>query len=136
MPARRDRRTRSLIKQSSEMAFAIPQVLAHRMTRMALAGPAHSARDRKEFALMGAEKSDAFTESLNAMAAQALRANQEIATSWLQSYWAIALGRAPSVEALVAQWQGAALGVLGKGMAPMHRKAVANAKRLARTRLK
>jgi hypothetical protein len=30
----------------------------------------------------------------------------------------------------------AALAVLGKGLAPVHRRAVANAKRLARTRLR
>jgi hypothetical protein len=34
------------------------------------------------------------------------------------------------------QVHGATLGVLGKGLAPVHRKAVANAKRLARTKLR
>jgi len=36
----------------------------------------------------------------------------------------------------VVQMQNAALGVLGEGMAPVHRKAVANARRLAKTRLR
>jgi hypothetical protein len=37
---------------------------------------------------------------------------------------------------VAVQVQGAALGILDKGMAPVHRKAVANAKRLARTKLR
>jgi hypothetical protein len=37
---------------------------------------------------------------------------------------------------VAAQVQSAALGVLGKGLAPIHRKAVANARRLARTKLR
>jgi hypothetical protein len=36
----------------------------------------------------------------------------------------------------VAQLQHATLGILGKGLGPVHRKAVANAKRLARTKLR
>ena len=34
------------------------------------------------------------------------------------------------------QVQGAALGVIGKGLEPVHRKAVANARRLSRTKLR
>ena len=40
----------------------------------------------------------------------------------------------PTSEATAAQ--ASALGILGKGLAPVHRKAVANAKRLRRTKLK
>lgn len=43
---------------------------------------------------------------------------------------------AMAVPQVAAQLQGAALAMLGKGIAPMHRKAVANAKRLARTKLR
>lgn len=133
MALRRNRQTRSLMTQWAELAFAVPQVVAHRVTRMAIAGPAPSARDRKEFDLMSTEKTAAFNESWNAMAVQAVRANQALATSMLRSLWMP--GKA-SASAVTTQLQNAALGVLGKGMAPVHRKATANAKRLARAKLR
>ena len=126
------RRTRSLAAKSAQLAFVVPQVLAHRFARMALAGASPSERDRKEFQRMGAEKTAVFAQSWNAMAMQAFVANQELAASFLRSFWS---PRAPSASAIAAQWQNAALGVMVKGMAPVHRKAVANAKRLARTRI-
>lgn len=85
---------------------------------------------------MGAEKAAAFGESWNAMTLQALRAHQALAASFFRSFWSPALKGKPSASAVAAQWHGAALGVLDKGMAPVHRKAVANAKRLARTKLR
>ena len=81
---------------------------------------------------MSAEKTAAFTESWNAMNRQAIRANHALAMSFFRSFWK----GGPSASAVAAQMQSAALGVLGKGMAPVHRKAVANAKRLARTKLR
>lgn len=81
---------------------------------------------------MGAEKASVFAQSWNAMAMQAFVAQQQLATSFMRSFWS---PRAPSASAVAAQWQNAALGVMVKGMAPVHRKTVANAKRLARTRI-
>ncbi len=133
MPSRRPRS--SLAIKVAETAFAAPQVVAHRVTRMALSGPQPSARDRKEFQRMVAEKNAAFAASWLAMAAEAARANQRLTASLFQSYWSAALGRKPSVVKS-ATLQRAALGVLDKGLAPVHRKAVANAKRLARTKLR
>ena len=52
-----------------EMSIASAQVIAHRTTRMAAAGPLPNARDRKEFTRMGQEKVEAATESARAMAA-------------------------------------------------------------------
>ena len=69
MPARR-RPSTSLSAKTAELALAVPQVVAHRLLRMAHAGPHLSARDRKEFARMVAEKNSAFGESWNAMALQ------------------------------------------------------------------
>ena len=68
MATRRTRKTPSIARQAAELAVAVPQVIAHRLTRLALAGPAPSARDRREFQRMGAEKAAAFAESWNAMA--------------------------------------------------------------------
>jgi hypothetical protein len=136
MPSRRKRKTTSLIVKAAELAFAVPQVVAHRVTRMAIAGPSLSERDRKEFKRMGAEKTAAFSESWNAMTMQAFRANQALAASFLRSFWSPSRSGMPSASAVAAQLHGAALGVLGKGMSPVHRKAVANARRLARTRIR
>jgi hypothetical protein len=136
MPNRRKRKTQSLVAKAAELAFAVPQVVAHRVTRMAIAGPSLSKRDRKEFHRMGAEKTAAFSKSWNAMTMQAFGANQALAASFLRSLWSPLRRSKPSASAVAAQLQNAALGVLGKGMAPVHRKAVANAKRLARTKLR
>ena len=136
MASRRTRAKSSLAQQAAELALAVPQVVAHRMTRMALAGPHPSPRDRKEFARMVAEKNDAFGEAWQAMALHGARAQQALGASLFASFLAIARGRRPSPARSVAQLQHAAFGVLGKGLAPVHRKAVANARRLARTKLR
>ena len=136
MLSRRTRKSLSLFTKSAELAVTVPKVVAHRVTRMAIAGPVPSARDRKEFKLMVAEKTSAFGEAWGAMAIQTMRANQALAAALFRALWAPSLRRRPSPAAVAAELQSAALGVLGKGMAPVHRKAVANAKRLSRTKLR
>ena len=136
MATRRSRSTRSLSVKAAELAFAVPQVVAHRVTRMALSGPKLSTRDRREFERMVAEKNSAFGEAWRAMATQAAVVNQALASSFLQSFLSVARGRKPSAGAAASQVHKAALSVLGKGLAPVHRKAVANAKRLSRTKLR
>ena len=132
----RKRLRQSLAVKATELAFAVPQVVAHRVARMALAGPQLSMRDRREFERMVAEKNAAFGESWNAMAKQAALANRALAASFFQSFLMVARGKQPSAATSAAQLHKAALGVLGKGLAPVHRKAVANARRLARTKLR
>ena len=136
MLSRPNRKTKSLATQATEMAFAVPQVMTHRITRMAMAGHSPSERDRKEFDLMLAEKHTAFTQAWVAMANQSLIANQALSASLLRSMCSpIGIG-SPNFATVLNQVYGATLGVLGKGLAPVHRKAVANAKRLARTKLR
>jgi hypothetical protein len=132
----RRRKSATLATQSAELALAVPQVVAHRLTRMAMSGPKPSLRDQKEFTRMVTEKMTAFGESWTAMTLQAMQAQQSFALSWLQSLWTPPFLPKSSARATSQRLHGAALGVLGKGLAPVHRKAVANAKRLARTRLK
>ena len=136
MPTSHHRNTRPLATQAAELAFAVPRVVAHRVTRMALAGPTPSPRDRKEFQRMGAEKKAAFDEAWQAMTAQALRAQQELAVSMARAFWSSWLRGKPVGLEMASQLQRSALGVLGQGMGPVHRRAVANAKRLARTKLR
>ena len=101
----RRRSSRVLASQAMDLSIAVPQVIAHRMLRMALAGHSPTARDRREFQRMGTEKMWAFYESWNAMFLQ-------MALSWHQGPMA----------------------VLATGMAPIRRRAVANARRLGRRR--
>jgi hypothetical protein len=137
MTTRRARPSRSLSAKTAELALAVPQVVAHRLLRMAHAGPNLSPRDRKEFARMIAEKNSAFGESWNAMALQTLQSHRAFATSLALAAWTPpAMRGRPAAQALATQLHLAALAVLGKGLAPVHRRAVANAKRLARTRLR
>jgi hypothetical protein len=122
MATRRSRRSRSLAAQTLALGVAAPQVIAHRVARMAIAGASPSARDRREFHRMGAEKIAAVNEAWGAMAVETFRANQQLTLSFMRSLW------------FPWQMSNAALGILGKGMAPVRRRAVANAKRLGRPR--
>lgn len=128
MATRRNRRSKSLAAQSIALGFAVPQVIAHRTARMMMAGAAPSARDRKELHRMGTEKIFAAGEAWNAMAIQAVLENQKLALSCMQSFWFPWL-RSKSAS---SQLSNAAIGILGKGMDPIRRRAVANAKRLGR----
>ncbi|MBZ8140733.1 hypothetical protein CLD22_12580 [Rubrivivax gelatinosus] len=131
-------RTRSssssrLATHSAELAFAVPQVVAHRLARMAFAGPSLSARDRREFSGMVSEKGTAFAGAWMGMGWQMLRVQQQMGLAMWRACWAPWLGRDGG---LARQWLAAAPSVMAAGLAPVHRKAVANAKRLGRTRLR
>ena len=136
MPTRLSRKPKSAAVQAAELALAVPQVVAHRMARMALAGHSPSVRDQREFQLMSDEKTAAFNESWGAMAAAALHANQRLATSVVTTVLFPWSKYSATPDVLASQYHEAAMGVLDKGMAPVHRRAVANAKRLKNTKLK
>jgi hypothetical protein len=110
-----------LARQATELAVAVPQVVGHRLTRMALAGPWPNARDSREFYGMGQEKVHAFWQSWFAMGWAMLEAAQQ---SWLAMLQG---ARVPMLDVHH---------VLSRGMAPVHRKATANARRLARVSLR
>ena len=81
---------------------------------------------------MGTEKVTALAEAWNAMGVQAVVENQKLALSYLQSFWFPWLR--PRSRSASGALSNAALGILGKGMAPVRRRAVANARRLGRAR--
>ena len=136
MSIRRIRQSTSMAIQAAELAVAVPQVVAHRVARMAMAGPALSSRDRIEFQRMGNEKTVALWASWNAMALQMMRANQLFMASLMRASWSVWLtGKVPTGLG-APELQRVALGVMAKGLAPVHRTAVANARRLARTKLR
>jgi hypothetical protein len=136
MATRRTRKSKSLTVKSMELALSVPQVFAHRVTRMALAGPKLSDRDRNEFQIMVTEKHAAFAQAWSDMAMHAFRANQAFTASMLRFVFTPFSYEKPSAASAAAQVQNAAIGVLGKGLAPIHRKAVSNARRLAKTKLR
>lgn len=113
---------RSNASRLAALSTAVPQVVAHRVARMALAGPVLSARDRKEFTGMVVEKQLALAQAWSGMTAEALRQQQQL---WLACF----TGKAPSAA-------GMADALLAQALKPLERKASANARRLARTRLR
>ena len=125
-----------LAQQTAGLAMAAPQVVGHRLTRMAMAGPQPSARDRAEFHRMGAEKVVAFSQGWLALNTSLWQAQQQLMLQWLQMAWQPQLwwgGAAFTRSARSAAQLG--LGALSAGVAPIHQRAVANAKRLATTPL-
>jgi hypothetical protein len=63
--------------KTGEMAIGSAQVIGHRTSRLALAGPVPSERDQREFALMGQEKSEAAMESAQAVGMRMLTLNEQ-----------------------------------------------------------
>lgn len=127
---------RKLAKQALGLSLAVPQVVAHRVGRMAAAGSRPSARDRKEFKQMGAEKVAAFYESWAAMGTAALRAQQSM---WLSMMRGAALApwnlaRPASLLPSAATMTEHTLRIVSQGLAPVQRRATANAKRLGRVK--
>ena len=126
------RRGQRISRQFSELYTAVPQVVAHRVARMAVAGLMPGSDHWQETWLMSSEKVSAFNESWLAMWSQVLRSQQEIALASMRDFGSPSWGM-QSVGQSVQAMQSAALGVVGQGLAPVHRRALANAKRLSRT---
>ena len=118
----RHARTASLARKSAELGLAAPQVVALRLSRMWLAGPHPGARDRAENSRMVNEKVMAFSQSWLAMW-----------TAW----WLMPLRLAPALAGGGGGHRALAHAgscLLLDGLKPVHRVAVANAKRLSRRR--
>ena len=141
-----------LALKTAEMMMASAKVIQHRSARMLAAEVVPSARDRREFTLMGQEKVDAATDSTQAVMAQwagagakmnARAARQMISgTSALLSLMCsrsprqfvarqAALLRAMNSSAAVTTSQSAARLAQG-ALKPFHARATANARRLGR----
>lgn len=133
MSRRNSSKTIAIANRASQLALAVPKVMAHRLTRMALAGPAPTASDREEFKRMGEEKVAAIGESLNAMAWKTMLAQQRAAMSFALAFWNPSARPSTRLPGHVGQ---AALDILGAGMAPFHRRATANARRLGSVALR
>lgn len=127
MTISKPRRRSSPATKVAELSMAVPQVVAHRLTRMAIAGPVLNARDRKEFTGMVAEKQLAFSQAWVNILTETARMQQQFFMNCLTGKtWSQQLGSTRS----------ALTRATNNGLAPIHRKAVSNAKRLARTKLR
>jgi hypothetical protein len=127
MPNSRRTTAKTSMAKLAELSVAAPQVIAHRVTRMALSGASPNARDRKEFTGMVVEKQMANAQAWTNMFMEGLRLQQQLALNMLVP---------ASSKQRSAQARAAATRVAAAGLAPFHSKAVANAKRLAKTRLR
>lgn len=134
MPTQRRRKSKSVSTQSVEMAIAAPQVVMHRLARIAMAGAAPSSRDRREFHGMVSEKQVAFSQAWIAMATETLRLNQAIAFSLFNGFRPLGSHKGSSSVQLSRTIRSGTDAILAKGLAPLHRKAIANAKRLGKSR--
>lgn len=129
----RRKSTRTIARESYALALAAPEVVAHRLGRMWVAGNNPSHRDRLELYRMSSEKVAAFYESWNAMFLALCRTNVQIMFSLMSGPWAAARTTSLSRH-LATQGQRAMAEVLAAGLAPVRRRAVANVRRLRRSR--
>jgi hypothetical protein len=121
----RSRRSRSTsTAQLVELGIVAPQVVAHRLTRMAAAGMQPSAGDRRELVGMVVEKQAAFAQGWMAMWVETWLAQQQLLLACL-SGGPCTVGSAVRAG---AAWER----VLARGIAPVRRRAAANARRLSR----
>jgi len=118
-----------LATQAMDLGLAVPEVVARRVARMVSAGSSASAADREELLRMSAEKISAFHESWNAMFLAVCRANLRLFPS-AQAWTALWLGQ--HHRARSAEVHHAMLDILVSGVTPIHRRVIANAKRLRR----
>lgn len=143
-----------LAMQTTGMMLASAEVIGHRTTRMANASIPPSARDAAEFTLMGQEKVEAATESMQAAGLAMLTFSPFAAMKMLNEMAAVQtslfhLATSSSLPAAMSRHQ-----TLGRSMRkatdsalslsdhaanaaldtlkPIHRRATANAKRLGK----
>jgi hypothetical protein len=136
------------------MMLASAQVIHQRTGRMAAAGTKPSARDRREFVLMGQEKIEAGVESASAVAAQMMTMNRLLGAQAVKHMMAgtatvVSLaasrtaGQAMARQAKLlrtmtqsaattARLSGVAARLAQRGLKPIHSRATANAKRLGK----
>lgn len=124
------RHLNELAGHTTELGLSAPVVIAHRLTRLALAGPKPSAADQHEFATMGLEKVAAFQQAGFNMWLTSLQMSQQMMMT-LAGWWMAPWSTRPSTQAMRTLVD-SPLAVLNAGLCPVSRRAGANAKRLSR----
>lgn len=113
-----------LAQRTGEMWIASSQVIPTRLARMAAAGPNPGPRDRREFSRMHTEKWQAAGQSLFGMALAMQQAQLQFWARWWQGWFVPMRGRG----AAHGDW----VRIASAALAPVHRAATANARRLNR----
>ncbi len=144
----------NLAFKTAEMMMASVQVINHRAGRIASAGLLPNVHDQREFTLMGQEKLEAATESLQAIGLRMLSANQQLgmlmfkqmvagASTWMSLVGSRTIAQTSRLQgemmrdtmsnaaAVTSQLGDSVAKVVHKGLIPIHSRATANAKRLA-----
>jgi hypothetical protein len=130
-----------LATQSTEMLLASGEVIARRSQRMSAMGANPDAADRREMNRMVDEKVSAASESVQAMSMRAAGLYQASMVQWFdlanrQAAALLGIGSPPraSVDAAARKTMRAAAQITTAGLAPFHRHATGNAKRLRKAR--
>lgn len=143
-----------LALKTSEMLVASAEVIGHRTGRLMSCGPLPNSEDQREFTLMGQEKLEAAAEAAAAMAFHAIEAQQKLLGSAMRqmlqgSSTMLSLVSSTSAEqaaesqakllramtrsAIATSRLSAAPALMAhQGLAPIHARATANAKRLGK----
>ena len=126
------RKVNQLARQTAQLSFAAPQVIAHRVGRMATSGIAPRSDDVQEFNRMYMEKVAAFSESWQAMGLQAMQSQFKLMSTWMGAFSRPGMWMQPWTRnaPVSEQWQKSMLDIMNTGMKPVRGRAVANARRL------
>ena len=112
-----------------EVGVTAPLVISYRLAGMGPAGSPSSARHQREVALMGQEKLEAWYEGSLAAGMRMLEVNTALAGQ----FWRQAWGGASS-PALTTKLAELGTALMGDSLNPVHRRVVANHRRLSRVR--
>jgi hypothetical protein len=146
------RKKAGAIVKAAELPIAAPQVIALRTARTLAAGAYPDSLDRREVMRMSTEKLQAVSESMNAMAVQVYKANQELMllavrnwwTAWMNPWslltypgippWILPFWPLPGFGsgATPSRSQRSMAKVIEKGLTPVHKRTTGNARRLGR----
>lgn len=113
-----------------EICVTAPPVIGYRLAGMAQAGSQPKARDRREVTRMGQEKLDAWYEVTLATGQRFFEANMALMGLFWRQVW----GGAFSPATLTAKMAEFGPGLLTDSLTPVHRRVVANQRRLSRSR--
>lgn len=118
----RRRRATSTSHRLLELGMLAPAIAGSRLARMALEGASPSARGRSELFAMVLEKQVAFAQAWSAVWTETARMQMQFGAAWMSSV---------PTAAQTARIADAGLRrIAAKALAPVHRKVVANARRL------
>ena len=133
---------RNALVRSLELGAAAPAVIAMRTARILAAGGSPTPADRREMSRMVGEKVDAFGRSWWAMASRQQQAALEAWVALARAWWSpwMQMSSRPRSQAAVRRDMQRLQRRLGRsqaavyasGLAPLHRTATANLRRLSR----